>query len=371
MNKTRADFISDMLAHQNINVSEKERLFELAKEEIKKLDNDEDKLRELTRRIEKLEKENKEIEKVNTTSIKKVKGNIGKPKDVANFMSLFNQRNGLKYLTHDFDEEGSFEIDDFLKSSQELFNTTTNSQLSIPNSLYAIVQQFAFNTNQIKWLSISEDYKRNEVVNLGWSSEELRGWSKHERLHPIRNDKYKKIINDFRRVTRIESPNLESLIESTLDSIFENKKIDFDIEKIDLTKADFYTHVRDLKKALELVFKEILKRSNNDSLKKIQIKYQRETIGDYFIRKIIITHFNSFPPKELDVLLKEWSTLEKGTMGDIANALQGYCNWSVVTSIEEKPVRINILKDIDTPSCESVDASEAIGFTHVFTFFYK
>ena len=58
-------------------------------------------------------------------------------------------------------------------------------------------------------------------------------------------------------------------------------------------------------------------------------------------------------------------------MGKIGEKIQGYCHWSVVTKIEESPIKVNILKEKDTPDHEQADSSEAVGFTHIFTFYYK
>lgn len=380
MNKLKVDFISDLLAHKNISVAEKERLFGLTKKEIGKIGEDNDvRFREVIERIEKLEREQiTQIDVITSpteaeTQVKntKKKPKIANPKDVANFMSLFNQRDGLKYLTHDYDEEGSFEIDDFLISRKKVFDETTRQKVSIPQSLWAIVKQFAFDSKQTKWTTISEDYENFLVIEIGWASKELRDWSKQTKLHPIRNEKYKQVINDFRHITRIESPNLETLVENTIDKVFSDQKNDFKIETTDLSKADFYTHVGLLKNTLETVFEEIKKRTDDEKKKRIRIEYQRETEDDYFVRKILITHYNSFPPKELAVLLDEWSNLNKGSMGKIGKNMQGYCHWSVVTKIEGSPIKVNILKEKDTPDYELADPSEAVGFTHVFTFYYK
>lgn len=379
MNKLKVDFISDLLSHKDISVVEKERLFGLTKDEIQKMGEEgDDRLREVIERIERLERE--QIAQINIapsstiteTPMKITKTpELANPKDVANFMSLFNQRDGLKYLTHDYDEESDFEIDEFLISREKVFSEVTSRKFNIPPSLWRIVKQFAFDSKQTKWTTISEDYKNFIGIEIGWASPELRDWSKQTKLHPIRNEKYKQVINDFRRITRIESPNLETLIENTIDKVFSDRKNDFEIETNDLSKADFYTHVGFLKTALETVFEEIKKRTDEECKKKVRIEYQRETEDDYFIRKILITHYNSFPTKELGVLLEEWNSFDKGCMGKIGKNMQGYCHWSVVTQIEGSPIKVNILKEKDTPGHEPADPSEAVGFTHIFTFYYK
>jgi hypothetical protein len=291
------------------------------------------------------------------------------PKHVADFMALFNQRNGLKYLTHDYDENSDFEIDKFLISAKKVFDNETYNNLKIPKSLWRIVKQFAFDSEQTEWTSISEDYKKPLPLKIGWATKELREWSKLNHLHPIRNEEYKKIINDFKRITRIETSNLEKLINITLDSVFEKEIDNFDIVKIDLSKADFYSHVGFLKKAFETIFEEIKKRSDSPLKRKITIKYERSISDDgYYMRKVKLTHHKSFPEKELKLILKEWQ--EKGNMGKIRESLLGYCHWSVETNIEDIPTRVNILREKNTAEYQQIE-NDPDGFTHVLTFYYK
>lgn len=288
-----------------------------------------------------------------------------KPKDVAEFMSLFNQREGLKYLTHDYDEESAFDIQELLSSAEKKFKDKTN-ELSIPKSLYTIVNQFAFETEQIDWTSISEDYRNDKKVKIGWGTEELQEWSKQNNLHPFQNNKYKEMISDFKRITRIERSSLEELVKS---AIHKNDLGTFSIELKDLKKADFYSHVKNLKVALETIFEEIKKYSDTPKKKNISVKYDRTLSEDgYHLRKIIITHYNSFPDKVLKLLLTEWQ--EKGNMGKIKSKLKGYCHWSVETLIEGSSKRVNILKNIDMPQYESLE-SQPEGFIHTLTFYYK
>ena len=120
------------------------------------------------------------------------------------------------------------------------------------------------------------------------------------------------------------------------------------------------------------IFEEIKKRTENKKQRKISIKYERGVEDEYFLRKLIITHYNSFPTKELDVLCKEWqSSDDKGVMGGIKINIIGYCNWSVETIIEGKAVRINILRNENTPEKENINEASVVGFTHILTFYYK
>ena len=128
-----------------------------------------------------------------------------------------------------------------------------------------------------------------------------------------------------------------------------------------------------LHKTIFSIFEEIKKRSDFSDKREVTIKYERSISDEgYYLRKIVITHHNSFPNKELGLCLKEWQ--EKGNMGKIKEKLRGYCHWSVETIIEETPTKVNILKEKETKeyeiiNCKKEDAPE--GFTHILTFYYK
>jgi hypothetical protein len=283
------------------------------------------------------------------------RGVKGNPKHVAEFMSLFNQRDGLKYLTHDFDESGDFDYEEFLAQIKNVCAEHFD-KLELPKTLIGLLQQFAFE-NKPKWTALDRDFNDKKMTS-GWSAE-----TGNNNLHPIKLQPFAETIRDFKRTTRIESPNLESLINKVFADVKPETK--------DLRKADFYTHVGEFKVALETILEEIRQRSDTDDKKKVSVEYKRETCDDYFAYKIFITHHNSFPTRgDEDALIKEWLSF-KGNMGKIGEHLQGYCHWSVITKINDKPVKVNILREKDTPTQEDIDDSAVLGFTHILTFYYQ
>src|SRR5690606_26988452 len=133
-----------------------------------------------------------------------------RPESTADFMALFNKREGLKYLTHDYDE-GGFKFDEEWSRMKGVFDEKTkHSNLMIPSSLYAITSHFAFNKKT--WTSLDRNYKDIKIYQ-GWASTKWEKWSKENELHPIRNDEFMEVINDFRRITRIDAPKLETIID--------------------------------------------------------------------------------------------------------------------------------------------------------------
>ena len=379
---SKSNFVKKLLKDKNLNTQQREKVFELVARDFVNSDVE---LTRLWDEMQGLKKEVNLIKRKEEAEGKLQLGNVEEkdnvqttegfpkipdpnPKHVADFMALFNQRDGLKYLTHDYDENSEFDIDKFLIAANKVFNEQTK-KLNIPQSLWRIVKQFAFDSKQTEWSSISENYDKIIPLKIGWATRELRDWSKENNLHPIRHEDYRKIINDFKRITRIESSNLKALIDTTLKNVLQEDFNTYDINSIDIAKADFYSHVGFLKTAIEIILEEIKKRSDTSQKKKITFKYERSISPEgYYLRNIIITHHNSYPNKEFEVLLKEWH--EKGNMGRIKEKFKGYCHWSVETIIGGTPLRVNILKEKNTPSYEQLK-EDPKGFTHVLTYYYK
>lgn len=361
MEKNRYDFIIDLINKNKLSQSQKNRILKLSALELQKGN------KEFDVRLSKIEEL---IKGDNNTKPYEVKKKIyGNPKHVADFMSLFNKRDGFKYLTHDYDETDDFNISKTLTESEKIFKEITHKNLNIPQNLYSIVWQYAFTKINPNWRSISEDYEKEINITIGLSSKEIQDWSNINHLHPIRNEDYRKIILDFKRIIRIEKNNLEKLINTVIKTTFNSQLDDFIIDKKDLSKADFYSHIGDLKSAFSTIFEEIINRADVSDKKRISIEYERDAIEDYIIRRINITHFNSYPTKELELLINEWQ--EKGSMGNIKEKLSGYCHWSVETMIDGKATKVNILKEKNTPEYEIIDTKKTLGFKHILTFYYK
>lgn len=367
MVKSKIDFIIDLLNNRKLSVKAKEQVFNLASIEIKDAEITNKKVWEEIDSIKKeiiqlaLERVD-DVEKLLPTIIESTKSVEHHPKYVAELMSLFNNRKGLKYLTHDYDEEGIFIVKDFLQFSKEIFIQATSKSLAygIPNSLYAVINQFAF-AKQPNWTDVT-----NEKINTGWSTDEWADWTlKNNNLHPIISEDFCQVISSFKKLTRIVSPDLDEIIKTLVKKDFGDKINNFNFVYENLEKADFYTLVPNLKRALTGIFKE-MKLHTGD----IVIEYGRGNEDGYFTRILNITQKGSFPTKALGDLQAEWIT-DKGGMGGIRNNLFGYCNWTVETLVDKQPHRFNILTDLDIPEVEIIAKETVTGFKHILKFYYK
>jgi len=294
--------------------------------------------------------------------IKKSRKGLHKPKDVADFMQLFEKRNGLKWLTHDFDNsESEFEIEIFLKQAKIIFYEFISHHY-LPTSLWKITYEFAFNENP--------QWGEKRSFKQGWSSPTWIEWSKSEKMHPMKNNEFYEIIQGFRRQTRIESPELDRLIKNELRIVLKDEFSGWQVELIDCQKADFYTNTAFFKKALALIFDGIGKRSSIS--KKLIVQYIREVEGAYKKKIIKICHHDSFLTRPVEDLINEITNEEKGDFNSVKNFLYGYCDWLIETKYESDPIRITVLGEEKGVDIEFLDTkSEVEGFTHFLIFYTK
>lgn len=364
MQKSKADFINDILIDKRLDVSLKEKLIELTSREILRTEN------ENRKRIEDLENKMKasELTSVNKKIIsepnkKEYKGKH-KPKDVADFMKLFEDREGLKYLTHDFDDSGNFDIKSFLEKSKIVFDDNSK-KYSIPQSLFSIINQFAF-AETPKW-----GYGGGNITQ-GWSSPKWVNWSLQHKKHLKRSEEFEKVISAFRDYTKIEAPKLKKIIDECVLEKFGDSYKSINLSIKDADKVTIYTHVDDFKLAFKLILDGIKKRIE-EGKNEISISCLRKTEGDYYKREIRICHHNSYPAEPLDEFIKKISEEQKGELGDAIRKMRGYCNWSIESVWENQHIIVNILQENSDLGVDFLDFSETqvAGFTHILTFYHR
>lgn len=282
------------------------------------------------------------------------KTKVHNPRFTADFLSLFNRRNGFKYLTHNFDTSGNTLIG-MITQVRSVFKNYSNSK-ELPESLRALMNRFI---NGGRWY----DYEGKECVE-GYSSKTWFDWSEQNNdMHPIMNTEgFEKTIQRFRHTIRLVAPDLQYFAESIKD-----KYPTFSFDFINLKKADFYTNVNVLRCSLLEIIKDL---TDHQDYKNIKIEYRPDFDGDYFIRYIVIKQIDSYSLMPIDEVLEKFKSTG-GFFSGNAEKLTGYCNWSVESIWDGKPYRWNILKENNVPEIEQISEQEVAGFTHILTFYYK
>lgn len=112
------DFIKLMLQNRNLSVNDKKRLLLLA-------------TREIDQAASSLEPKAKE-QKQESSKESPDASTLAKPapKDTASFLSLFNDPNGFKFLTHDYDPDSNMNYDKLMAQIRKQFITNSQSFLS-------------------------------------------------------------------------------------------------------------------------------------------------------------------------------------------------------------------------------------------------
>lgn len=276
------------------------------------------------------------------------------PKRTADFMSLFNEGDGLKYLTHNYDSS-KMTLESMLNQAKKVFKEQS-STISIPKQLWTLINAFL---NGGEWI----DY-RDSKCQEGYSTKSWLEWSKqNDNRHPKEDiDGMDKTIQRFRHTIRIVSPDLQTMIKEIVKPFEKQFKFDF----LQLDKADFYTHVEYIKHRIIEIVKDL---TEHDTHKEIHFLYQPGLDGDYYTRTIRITQSGSFSSKSLKEVIDRFNS-GAGFFAENAIKLRGYCNWSVESLWDGKPYRWNIVAEEGNNKKEEISKESVSGFTHILTFYY-
>ncbi len=349
-------FVKDILdfsMKKGIDEKSKERLINIVSKEV---DNTELN-REILERIKKIE--NVVLGKGNGE--KKIKGidlSTHKPLNTVEFIDLFRDSNGIKYLTHKFEKPGEmFNREDIMEIAENEFNNfIEKKQISL--ALYSTFKVFAFGEGKYK----GKWYFNNNMFHLNWMSEEIKEWCKNNKgMHPI--EKYEKeLIKPFQSCYKIENGMLKTYILQKIASSLGDDYSSFEIQIIDCEKANFKTDVESLLKGLSIIFTSIKQRKEKS--KKINIQFNRK--GRKRFLKII--HIDSKSDKSFETNLEK--EILGGDLESAKNSFYRVCDWSIVSkNPSEKINKLNILYDINSVKPKEFTEEKIIGFTHILTFY--
>ena len=284
------------------------------------------------------------------------------PKDTASFLSLFNDPNGFKFLTHDFDPLSNMNYATLMELTNKVLKEACG-RYEIPKSLYALIDTFINGGTDKdgkpkKWRDCSGYWHEENYACKQWKE-----WSnENPGHHLLSNEEFAKTILKFRGSIRIVKPILSDIVQKQ-DINHSNLKI----ETEGLEKADFYTYVWALEDGLKRILDDMNRYSNKTP--NLKISFQRKYSDDFSSRIIKITQIGSVS-SSLDDALQRFHA-GGGAFNEIRKVFTGYCNWSIEAIWDGVPKRWNILKDTEVPEIEEFDETNILGFSHVLTYFSK
>jgi len=349
MDRNKIDFIIGLLNNPTLTSKQRERINALLVKELSVESVTEERVMEMIETAIS-SNESKQWHKKEPTK----KKNAHYPKLTADFFSLFNRRDGFKYLTHNYDSS-AMSLNDMIAQAKQAYDDFPTKQ-NLPWSLLKLMTTFI---DGGEWI----DYK-GKVCNEGYSTKSWEEWSEQNaNRHPITDiGGMEKTIQRFRHTIRVVAPDMQTMFEEIIKPF---SSLHFEMKNLD--KADFYTNVMVVRNR----FREMLKdMADHDDYKDIKIEYKPGLDGDYFTRQIRISQKGSFSAKPINEVISKYNT-EGGFFYENADKLRGYCNWSVESLWDGKPYRWNILKDNELDETEEISKEDVVGFTHILTFYYK
>jgi len=372
MEKTKIDFIADLLSSKKLDTYHKERFFSLAAQEIKKMETTDEMI---WKEIEGLKTELGKVAKkeIGTEGIekRKLEKEIGKkpyqlptshePKLTYQLLSKFESSNGLKYLTHAFDDPSNeFNYYETIKIAKEEFEEYDNS--NIPPQIRERIRQFAFDERAGWFAKING---KNEKYTIGWSSPEIITWCNNplnKGKHPIEFPEYEnKFINPFKQSIQIRDGQLPIIFERVISKVFDNnfykKQIVFDNT---LKGIKLFTNVEAIESGIKFLFI-TMKDYLTDSSRIIITAKRNEIINNTRFRVIAITHVNSISNKMSN------DDILGGNLLDAKDRFMGLCNWSVQAKFEDGFFEKRILNDIYSTELEKIENVD--GFSHQLYFY--
>ena len=337
-----------MLQNRNLSVNDKKRLLLLA-------------TREIDQAVSSLEPKAKE-QKQESSKESPDASTLAKPapKDTASFLSLFNDPNGFKFLTHDYDPDSNMNYDKLMAQIRKQFKEATTRYI-IPKSLYALMSAFIYggigkDGNVRTWMDCDGKFHKENYTSKKW----IEWSSNNPNVHLLSNEEIAKEILKFRSSIRLVKPILCDIISRQ-----ETKHSNLVIQTNGLEKADFYTYVWALENGIKRILDDMARYA--DKTPKVKIAFERSFSDDFSKRIIKITQLDSIS-SSIDDVLQKFKT-GGGAFNEIKNVFYGYCNWSVESKWDGKPKRWNILKDADVDEIEDMENTNVPGFTHILTYF--
>lgn len=275
----------------------------------------------------------------------------------ADFLYLFSEDNGFKFLTHDFIVP---ETSDFLSYLASCRSLLLDHKGLIEDSLYNLAFGFMYGPSWIDPNGHSHAFSCSSDKCLRWCEN-------NPHVHPKNNERFSLEFETFRKSIRFYKTDLDKQIKKLCTS----KYPFFNFSYEDLKSANVYVNVS----RFVLIIGRILNtmtdprfRSNQD----IKISYHRcDPDGQYLVSKLVIEQIGSFPRYTPSADVERRVRAGGGDLGAIKGLCKDTCLWCVETNWMDGPARINIVAKSDTPAIEALPSDSVEGFRHILTMIHR
>jgi hypothetical protein len=358
----KISFIAELLNSNKINASQKEKIFELATSDIKRIANSDEiifsEIAELKKRMEKLSgkdrggKGKKDLPKSVT---------IHNPIETSFFLqALSSDSNPLKYLIHN--KTDGFDLE---KIQQEWAENLNNySTVFSKNIKYNVIKRMK------SLIGLDEDawYFKGNPEKFKFTQKTVTDWcAKNPTKHPILH--FDNEISLFKESIKIYNGSLKNYIEEIIKESFGQDFYKLQVELVNLENAEFYTDVDALISGLKNIFNSSAQRL--DKSNKLKIVFEAKNRSEGRLRIIKIIHKYSNCDKNLDKH-ELFSGDGGGDFKDAEKRFLQVCDWSIISNNPDNNFnKLNILcsQNQNIPQREKVPQEEIEGYTHILTFF--
>lgn len=276
-------------------------------------------------------------------------------RNTSDFLFLFEEEKGLKFLTHDIKSSGMDFMEYVYGCEKLILERGTNGD--IPADVYELVRGFVFGPS---WTDYNG--RRHDVYA---SSEQWVSYYESTGSHPLNELDFQNEVDAFRHSIRFRSGRFSKFVEN-LREFF--PALEITVRK-NVKGVDFYTDTRHFRNAVT----EILSSMNDfKEHSSIVVSYEEddESDPDYVICSVVIEQLGSFPSHSIDHDIQKMRSCG-GTLANIRKSLAGYATWSLISKWNDSstPKRWNVLSLGNVPEIE--EETEAEGFKHIVSVYQK
>ncbi len=266
---------------------------------------------------------------------------VHNPKKLSKLLHKFSNDRRLKYTNHPWTDTT---YRSFYKDIEEGWSEIKDEIKVLSENLYKEINKFLFETGT------------DEVV--GFSSNRIKQQLESGKTKPDQIKELSYLIDTFKQSILIKNDEDLSLLDlfgRVLERLPED--INIDLEDIEDFKGRFYTNVKQLESAIEIILKDIYKIDSNANIK-ISIISSEEMVD------LKIIHKNSSYQESSEVLK---NTIGKtGNFTSIYENLRSVCDWEVETTCSDgaKVIHYLYLQRNGEPYIESSNSNDTSNFTH-------
>lgn len=353
MNRSKVEFIIDILQDKKLSPFHRERLYPLILTEIRQVANvDENILKEIEEIkrliLPKHENDDDQSEEIPSHN----------PIQTSDALKLFKIGNNLKWIAHIYPNSGedTFNYKRITENAIIEFNSISRT---LPKKLAALISVF---------LKPPKDLTKGSIWYLGkpyktWWSDEIKTWCRaNPGLHPDTNEALSlSIITPFKK--SVEIRHRDDLIEAMKFFLPHNHGHDiFEKIEVDFTKLKkstrFFTGVDQLLSGISCLFAPILKRTNVSH--KVRVSSSISELNDRYVTVVSISHVGSHCNNEFD-----GENLINGDLLTAKGKFISLCDWNIVANFSNGTFCIPVLGSTEG----GMQQERAEGFTHQLIFY--